>query len=47
VPKAVEQDIRDGVNAWQVLQKRLRELAELNKDLTLERARRQPERKRQ
>ena len=41
VPKAAEQDIRDGVTAWQALQERLRELAELNKERTLERARRQ------
>jgi len=39
VPKAVEETTREGVAAWQKLQERLRELAELNKDRNLERAR--------
>jgi len=39
VPKAAEEATREGVAAWQKLQERLRELAELNKDRNLERAR--------
>jgi hypothetical protein len=39
VPKAVEQATRDGVAAWQELQECLRELAELNKQRNLQRAR--------
>jgi hypothetical protein len=39
VPKAAEEVTREGVAAWQKLQERLRELAELNKDRNLERAR--------
>lgn len=39
VPKGAEQATREGVAAWQKLQERLRELAELNKDRNLERAR--------
>ena len=39
VPKAAHDDIHRGVEAWQTLQQRLRELAELNKDDALERAR--------
>ncbi|HEX2713905.1 MAG TPA: DUF6788 family protein [Candidatus Acidoferrales bacterium] len=39
VPKGAEEATREGVAAWQKLQERLRELAELNKDRNLERAR--------
>jgi hypothetical protein len=39
VPKAAEAGIRAGVAAWQTLQERLRELAELTKEQVLERAR--------
>lgn len=39
VPKAAHDEIRRGIEAWKTLQERLRELAELNKDDTLERAR--------
>jgi hypothetical protein len=39
VPKAAHDEIRRGVEAWQTLQQRLRELAELNKDGALDRAR--------
>ena len=39
VPKAAHDDIRRGVEAWQALQLRLRELADLNKDDALDRAR--------
>jgi len=39
VPKAAAEATREGVAAWQKLQERLRELAELNKDRNLERAR--------
>ena len=39
VPKAAHDDIRRGVEAWQTLQKYLRELAEFNKNGALERAR--------
>jgi hypothetical protein len=39
VPKAAHDDIRRGVAAWQALQQRLRELADLNKEGALERAR--------
>jgi hypothetical protein len=38
VPKAAEDAIREGVLAWQQLQQHLRELAELNKERTLARA---------
>jgi hypothetical protein len=38
VPKAAEADIRAGVAAWQTLQERLRELAELTKDEVMQRA---------
>ncbi len=41
VPKAAHDEIRRGVQAWQTLQQRLRELADLNKDAALERAREQ------
>lgn len=47
VPKAAEQNIRDGVEAWQSLQERLRELAELNKERALDPGRRPPKRNRQ
>jgi Family of unknown function (DUF6788) len=36
VPKAAHQAIRDGIAAWQTLQERLRELAELNKQRAVE-----------
>jgi hypothetical protein len=39
VPKGAEEATREGVAAWQKLQECLRELAELNKDRNLERAR--------
>lgn len=39
VPKAAHDEIRRGVDAWQTLQQRLRELADLNKDDALARAR--------
>jgi len=39
VPKGAEEPRREGVAAWQKLQECLRELAELNKDRNLERAR--------
>ncbi len=39
VPKAAHDDIRRGIDAWQTLQQRLRELADLNKVNALERAR--------
>ena len=39
VPKAAEQGTRQGVAAWQKLQQRLRELAELNKERNLGHAR--------
>lgn len=38
VPKAAEMDVRAGIAAWQTLQERLRELAELTKDQVLARA---------
>jgi len=38
VPKAAQDEIRAGVAAWQSLQERLRELAELTKDDVLARA---------
>jgi hypothetical protein len=38
VPKGAEEATRQGVAAWQKLQARLRELAELNKDRNLRRA---------
>ena len=38
VPKVAERKIREGVAAWQTLQERLRELAELTKDEVLQRA---------
>lgn len=41
VPKAAHDEIRRGVEAWQTLQQRLRELADLNKDDALERGREQ------
>ena len=39
VPKAAEQATREGMAAWQKLQQCLRELAELNKERNLRRAR--------
>jgi len=39
VPKGAEEATREGVAAWQKLQKCLRELAELNKDRNLGHAR--------
>lgn len=38
VPKAAHHDIRRGVKAWQTLQEQLCELAELNKQQALDRA---------
>ena len=38
VPKAVQEEIRAGVAAWQTLQERLRELTELTKEQLLKRA---------
>jgi len=38
VPKAAQEEIRAGVAAWQTLQQRLRELAELTKEQALQRA---------
>ena len=35
VPRAAQQELLDGIAAWQELQHRLRELAELNKERTL------------
>lgn len=43
VPKAAHAEIRAGVTAWQTLQQRLRQLAELTKDQILEAAREQRE----
>ncbi len=40
VPKAAHKPIREGVTAWQSLQDCLRELAEINKQNVLDRARR-------
>jgi hypothetical protein len=39
VPKDAESGIRDGIEAWRELQRCLRELAEINKEHVLERAR--------
>ena len=39
VPKGAQEATRHGVAAWQEMQERLRELAELNKDRNLRRAR--------
>ena len=39
VPKGAEEATREGIAAWQKLQDCLRELAELNKDRNLQRAR--------
>ena len=39
VPKAAQEATRQGVAAWQKMQESLRELAELNKDRNLRRAR--------
>ncbi len=38
VPQAAQEEIRAGVAAWQTLQQRLRELAELTKEQALQRA---------
>lgn len=38
VPRAAQQEILDGIAAWQELQRRLRELAELNKGRALQQA---------
>ena len=38
VPQAAHSEVREGVTAWQSLQSRLRELAELNKDRALAKA---------
>lgn len=38
VPKAAQADVRAGVAAWQTLQERLRELAELTREQVLQRA---------
>lgn len=44
VPQAAQEEIREGVAAWQELQQQLRELAELNKTGALARAKeRRPE----
>jgi len=39
VPKGAEESTRQGVAAWQQMQQRLRELAELNKERNLQSAR--------
>lgn len=39
VPKGAEQATREGITAWQRLQQHLRELADLNKECTLQRVR--------
>ena len=39
VPKAAQKSIRDGVQAWQRLQKSLRKLSDMNKENILEQAR--------
>jgi hypothetical protein len=39
VPKAAQDDIRAGIQAWQALRELLRELADLNKEGVLARAR--------
>ncbi len=41
VPKAAQEATREGVAAWQRLQQHLRELADLNKERTLRRARKE------
>jgi hypothetical protein len=43
VPKAAQQTVRDGLEAWKQLQVRLHELAEMNKKQALESARQQDE----
>ena len=40
VPKAAHVTVREGASAWHELQERLRQLAELNKDVALKQARR-------
>ena len=37
-PRAAQRDLREGVAAWQTLQQRLRELAQLNKERARARA---------
>lgn len=44
VPQAAQRATRQGVAAWERLQKRLRQLAELNKEQLLQRAREVPSR---
>lgn len=39
VPAAAQQDVRDGVQAWQELQRRLRDVAEANRERVLAEAR--------
>ena len=39
VPKGAHDDVRRGIEAWKTLQQLLRELADLNKDAALDRAR--------
>ncbi len=39
VPQTSQHEIREGVAAWQSLQRRLRELADLNKERVLDKAR--------
>jgi hypothetical protein len=42
VPKAAQAAVRQGVAAWQMLQDRLRQLAELNKDRIIDAAKANP-----
>ncbi len=39
VPKAAQEDIRRGIDAWHELQDQLRAIAEINKELALQKAR--------
>ena len=39
VPKAAQEDVRQGIASWRKLQQCLRELAELNKEVAFQRAR--------
>ena len=41
VPKDAENDIREGIEAWRTLQQLLRELADMNKERVLDKARAQ------
>jgi hypothetical protein len=43
VPKDAENDIRAGIEAWRMLQQCLRELADMNKERVLDKARAQRE----